>query len=347
MENTAAYYGGGLYVPGATVTIVNSDLSGNSAQLGGAIFASDNADLKVLDSTISGNSAPDGGGGIWADDDLGPSNIALLGSTISCNVCSNATEAVGGGIAFLCLEGTLTISASVLSANFAALLGGGVYANGTVTITGSTVAGNTSETGGGVYGPPVAYLNNTIIAGNSAVSVPDIQSSACLGSSNFIGVGDGITGLTDGIDGNQVGTTASPLDPLFVDVQTYADIVGADQILGTADDGPLGDYHLLESSTAIDAGSGLFLDETDTDGLGPDAEIDLNGSGVIGDYAIVNDFDGAPRIHGNSVDIGAFEYSTTDVEPVVLGTVDFFETSGLAVNQVQSGISSPLHGRAH
>ena len=100
---------------------------------------------------------------------------------------------------------------------------------------------------------------------------------------------------------------------MLVDVQSYDDIVGPDGVFGTADDGPLGDYRPLPGSPVIDAGSNLYLDEIDSDGTGPDLEIDLDGSDVIGDYTIATDLSGGSRIlDGNgdwtaTVDRGAYE----------------------------------------
>ena len=56
-------------------------------------------------------------------------------------------------------------------------------------------------------------LVNTIVAGNSASNGPDISGYVAGGSNNLIGIGDGMTGLTNGVNGNQVGTSGSPIDP--------------------------------------------------------------------------------------------------------------------------------------
>ena len=71
--------------------------------------------------------------------------------------------------------------------------------------------------------------------------------------------------------------------------------------MGTADDGALGDYRVWPGSPAIDAGSSIYLDEIDSDDAGPDLEIDLDGSGTIGDYTIATDLAGGPRMAGATV----------------------------------------------
>src|SRR5262249_48370891 len=68
--------GGGIFTEGlvggnATLEVLNSTLSGNSASFGGGIYARSDAFrgamLQVLHSTLSGNSATAGGSGIYND----------------------------------------------------------------------------------------------------------------------------------------------------------------------------------------------------------------------------------------------------------------------------------------
>src|SRR5262249_59098602 len=84
--------------------------------------------------------------------------------------------------------------------------------------------GNLATTNGGGLsivaspGAPPPQLRSTIVAGNSAPSLasfagPDITGPVTSLGNNFVGVGDGSTGLTDGVNGDQVGTAAAPRDP--------------------------------------------------------------------------------------------------------------------------------------
>jgi len=52
------------------------------------------------------------------------------------------------------------------------------------------------------------------VAGNTAPTAPDIDGPAS-GTFNLIGNGTNLTGLTNGTDGNQVGTGQAPIDPLL------------------------------------------------------------------------------------------------------------------------------------
>ena len=90
--------------------------------------------------TISGNNASrvfDVSNGASAD---------ISGLTITKGYV--AGEGRGGGI---CNGGTLTISDSTISGNSAGCGGGGIYNEDTLTIRASTISGNTASEGGGIY----------------------------------------------------------------------------------------------------------------------------------------------------------------------------------------------------
>jgi len=84
--------GGGIYTNGfegsANITITNTTISGNSADLGGGIY-SNFSFLTIVNSTVSGNSAETGGGGIY-NNDYG--SLEIANSTISGNSAGS-----GGG----------------------------------------------------------------------------------------------------------------------------------------------------------------------------------------------------------------------------------------------------------
>jgi hypothetical protein len=180
---------------GATLTVSNSILSGNSAGQGGALFNYHGA-LTVNGSTLTGNSA-DIGGGIWNDSTLTVSGSTLSGNsahsgggistgasyrggpaTISNSTLSgNISTSSGGGITNY--GGTLTVSGSNLTGNVASQRGGGIFNNnGTLTVKNSTtITGNSAPLGFGadVYNQGVLYLDSIstigILDGNSAIAV--------------------------------------------------------------------------------------------------------------------------------------------------------------------------------
>lgn len=91
---------------------------------------------------------------------------------------SNGAAPIGGGI--LNDHGTLTITNSTIAGNSASTFqnafGGGIYnAQGTITITNSTVSGNSASDifgfGGGIYNTAgTLTINNSTVSGNSASS---------------------------------------------------------------------------------------------------------------------------------------------------------------------------------
>jgi CSLREA domain-containing protein len=240
--------GGGLIVGSATVTMANSTISGNSNGDGGGIHLVEGR-LTVLRSTITNNTATGQGGGVFNRSDnvfrRGGASISLLNSTVSGNSAS-----YGGGIANSPLAGQagLGLRNTTVTDNSASHEGGGIYQNGPM---------NDEDFGG-------LGLVNSLVAENHAPTAPDllVLSGFLTARSNLIGVGSG-SGLTDGVDGNQVGTVAAPIDPK----------------LGTLGDhgGATATFPLLLGSPAIDAGSSADCPDIDQRGVsrpqGPGCDI--------------------------------------------------------------------------
>ena len=169
----------GTTVSLAGLTLTKGQRTGN----GGGIF-NYGGTLTLTDCTISGNKAIGDGGGIQSEN-----------------------------------GGTVTATNCVISGN-SAYNGGGVGTDGfavLLTFTNCTIAGNTADNvGGGIYAAEYT-LNNSIVAKNTAVVAGgnDINATPVSCSNNFIGDGSG-SGLTNGVDGNIVGTTVSPFNPHFI-----------------------------------------------------------------------------------------------------------------------------------
>src|SRR5262249_35846511 len=131
-----------------------------------------------------------------------------------------------------------------------AAAGGGVFVGGTggVTIRNSTICNNRSvgllSRGGGIAigGGRIAKLSSTIVAGKfsgffSNNIANDVQASS---EPHLIGDGAGLMGIMNGVNGNLVGTSAAPINPLL----------GPLQLNG----GHTRTHALLAGSPAIDAG---------------------------------------------------------------------------------------------
>jgi hypothetical protein len=97
---------------------------------------------------------------------------------------------------------------------------GGIYNYDILNLTSVTVAyntttgnGTTTGFGGVVYNNGSANLSNTIVAKNTAAAAPDFYLAISSASSyNLIGDGSGMSGITAGTNGNQIGIDPK-LDP--------------------------------------------------------------------------------------------------------------------------------------
>jgi CSLREA domain-containing protein len=220
--------GGGIANIGGTMTLTNCVVNGNST---GATTHS---------SGTAGN-----GGGIFSI--LGP--ITLTNTTISNNVTgsgpSGATSGSGGGIYNNSAVATIvnsTISGNATGTSNA--FGGGVLTsfNSTLRLVSCTITGNTAanDSGDGVFrgASATATVRNTIIAGNGSAGL-ELMGAFTSQGHNLIGR-DGGNGFTNGVNGDQVGTLASPLDP---HLGPLANNGGATMT-----------HELLSNSTALDAG---------------------------------------------------------------------------------------------
>jgi hypothetical protein len=252
--------GGGIFNSG-TLTVTGSTFSGNSAAFGGGIYHYIRT-LTLSSSALSSNSASVFGGAI---DSAG--TLTVSSSSLSANYAGNA----GGGIEFD--GGTLTVSNSTLAANQGGSGGGIDIYSGMVMVSSSTLFANSAEIGGGTdNGGGTFRLQNTIVAGNHAIRSGSDISGPVVDTSghNLVGDGTGLSGISDGINYNQVGDAASPIDPLLAPMGYYG--------------GPTQTCALLPDSPARDAGDSASAPPTDQRGL--------------------------PRLAGGPVDIGAFQTQT-------------------------------------
>jgi CSLREA domain-containing protein/uncharacterized repeat protein (TIGR01451 family) len=242
----------------ANVNITGAGLTVNGNNNTRVFNVSSGKTVAISNLTITGGKDPTQGGGI-----LNAGALTLTNVTVSGNSVGGSGSGQGGGI--YCNAGALAITNSTLSGNQATGgtddAGGAIYNNnGTVSLTNVTIANNTvsggsvSNQGGGIFTTGgSANLLNTIISGNSGSTGPDLFGSFTSQGHNFIGKGDGSTGLTNGVNGDQVGSVAAPIDPLLGPLANNG--------------GPTQTMALLAGSTAIDAGTDvttLAADITDT-----------------------------------------------------------------------------------
>jgi parallel beta-helix repeat protein/predicted outer membrane repeat protein len=268
LTGNSAGFGGGIYDFG-TVTVGNSSLEDNSALGDGGGIDASTGTVTVNNSTLIGNSAHGHGGGIDASSGSVPANVMVSNSTLT----GNSAQSAGGGI-FVDFS-NLRVNNSTLADN-SAPAGGGIYGSsnaGRVAMSSSTLTGNSANSGGGIRvdAGGTLSLQNTIVAGNgsAATSGPDIRAAVVSASSyNLVGQADStLTGISDGVNHNQVGTSTTPIDPLLAPLGFYG--------------GPTPTMPLLPGSPARNSGDPGTTLTTDQRGL--------------------------PRVVGGSSDIGAFQ----------------------------------------
>jgi hypothetical protein len=318
--------GGGIFLYNVTSTITNSIITSNTElnQQGGGI-AFQNGKATIQNSLISGNTATLAGGGLYFRGDNTPDagSLTVMNSTVSGNT---STTGKGGGIALYATTATV-INSTIYGNTATASNGGGVAAIGNsdnvnrLNLFNSTLSGNAAPAGlgGGLYLSVVTSttLDSTIIAGNTASESPDVNGAVNFATFNLIGDGTGSAGVVDGTNGNQVGTSASPINPMLGKLQDNGGptigVSTATQILPT--------QALLTGSPAIDKGDNSLL-------------------------SLPTDERGFNRTVNNATDVGAFEFQppttqttlTSSANPSFVGEAVTFTAT---VSGVAPGSNTP------
>lgn len=168
--NTLTSGGGGLLnTIGASVNVVSSTFSGNTATNGGAIR--NDGTLNLINSTLSGNTATESGGGLANTIDLGLVNGAtaiITSSTLTNNQAQNSsgqpTPLVGGGVSNF---GDVTVTNSIIAGNVGnddiidVVIIGAATSSGSSNVIGNgdSSAGLINGNNGDQVGSTVAPLN--------------------------------------------------------------------------------------------------------------------------------------------------------------------------------------------
>jgi len=225
------------------------------ANSGGAIRVSNNASLELVSSTVSGNTAVGGGGGISLEN----ATLTLVNSTLS----DNSAGSNGGGIELGSLS-TATLMNSTLSGNSASAKGGGIYVGGpyggygtSLFLTNSTLSGNSAggsaPAGGGifvVYGQAL-QLTNSVIAnstgGDCSISVAAtgygvnlIVDGSCLTAGPGLLTGDPLLGPLAS-NGGPTMTHAVPSESPVIDAFVGPCFVGVTGVIPANSPSLLGD----------------------------------------------------------------------------------------------------------
>ena len=269
--------GGGIYNERSTLTVSNCTLRGNSAPRGGGIYNDGSgfgpsATLSVLDSTLSGNSAgPSGAGaGIYNDGSgEGSATLSVSNCTLSGNQVIGIRQGSSGSGGGIHNNGsgkgsaTLSVSNSTLSGNSVLGVtgtGGGIFNEGDLSILNSTLSRNQAHSGGGIYNTAEGRLGNNIF-----------DTSPIRGSIGMVSIGYNLSSDNGGgiLRGNGDRINTNPL-------------LGALQNNG----GPTFTHALLPGSPAINAGNPIFTPPPDYDQRGPGFDRVVNGRIDIGSFEV-------------------------------------------------------------
>ncbi len=301
--NTGAF-GGGVFSMG-NLTVSNTTISNNAAMeyissgigIGGVGGGIDDTGgmLTITGSTISGNTSQTNGGGVLASD--GP---ALIVSTTT--VSGNKAGVGFNGAGIYDIDMPLTISNSTISGNSGATNGGGVYAiQAAPTIVNSTINGNSATNGGGVFCNSTALtIVDCTVAGNS---------------------GGGLTAAASPVDLTLEGAivASNTGGDLSRDSGLFA-FAGSNDLIGDGSDGGV-----LANSLRGSAGSPLnpMLGALAANGGVTDTMALLGGSPAIsaganftvtdagGNDITATDQRGLPRPQNGLFDMGAYEVQRT------------------------------------
>jgi hypothetical protein len=219
--------GGGIFNQGGTVSVLRAQFLYDSANGSGGAIASVGGSLDVRQSTFGSNVGNGGAGAIYnmADNAGGGGALFVLDSTFT----NNLTSGRGGAIS-LDPGSHSTVIDSTFAGNFAPNGGGaiGVYGLSTILsipsflmLSGSTLFGNLTRAvsvGGGLYvqSTATAVLRDTIVAGNTTLTGTPTDVSGGLDPASaydLVGVGSSLTGISNSVNGNLIGTSAAPIDP--------------------------------------------------------------------------------------------------------------------------------------
>ncbi|QDU07870.1 choice-of-anchor Q domain-containing protein [Gimesia aquarii] len=263
--NNEAVAGGGIYNQElGNITLDLSNVMHNLSSTNGAgIFNTADATLTVQRTTIDGNVAANDGAGIYNEENA---QLNLFSSTVSNNIATR----FGGGV----YNNSITL-ADIVNATISgneASSGGGIYNDeeGSMEVTNATIFNNSAITGGGILNATDGFVSvaNTIVAGNFSVSPgPDVSGDFVSRGNNLIGVEGISTGFTDGVNGDQVGSFATPVSPGLGGLQDNG--------------GATFTHELLGGSLARDAGNNFFAPTDDQRGFARLFDGDGNGSLIV------------------------------------------------------------------
>ncbi len=319
-DNAAGANGGGLRMSFSDINLSGLQVHDNSATNGAGIYiATTSSDhlVNLSDCSLQGNEASGDGGGIF--------NGRATVNISRCRIADNVAGGRGGGLLNSNVA-TLTLTDSTVDGNTATLDGGGAYTATFLVLERSTVSNNTSETGhgGGIMNTQVGarvWAVNSTISGNVAGG----EDSAGGGLHNTRPGSDIIKLSLVTVTGNQAATAGGIYNDPDSAFRRSVELDNA--IVAGNDGGDINDffddlgYNLIGDGTGITATTSFMANPrlgalADNGGPTPTHALNLDspaiGAGDCVGGTIGEDQRGIPRPQLGACDIGSFEFIDLD-----------------------------------
>ena len=233
IKDCSASDGGGIYAAGAVV-LNGGTISGckavGSYRSGGGIYIDSSGSLTMGGGSIESCTASNWGGGVFAHGTFeltggsithcsalsgGGVNISDATTTLNGGTISNCKATRGGGVYIAGSDGSIlemkngSITDCEATGDTSRLMGGGVYINNRMTMTGGSITGCTADDGGGIYNYHTLALTGGTVCNNTAKTQ---------GADIYLGSWMSSTSLLDAADmGQTYGTTDSKIDGWYED----------------------------------------------------------------------------------------------------------------------------------
>lgn len=233
IKDCSASDGGGIYAAGAVV-LNGGTISGckavGSYRSGGGIYIGPSGSLTMGGGSIESCTASNWGGGVFANGTFeltggsitkcsalsgGGVNISNATTTLNGGTISNCKATRGGGVYIAGSDGSIlemkngSITDCEATGDTSRLMGGGVYINNRMTMTGGSITGCTADDGGGIYNYHTLALTGGTVCNNTAKTQ---------GADIYLGSWMSSTSLLDAADmGQTYGTTDSKIDGWYED----------------------------------------------------------------------------------------------------------------------------------
>ncbi|MFP6621258.1 MAG: Ig-like domain-containing protein, partial [Pirellulaceae bacterium] len=242
---------------GATLNLKNLTVTGGETRTtidnrGGGIL-NDGGTLRLDSVQLTDNFAGQLGGGLF-NDHGGQSLI------VNSSITDNQASYSGGGLDNH--SGSLEIHNSTISGNRAAR-NAGIVGSGSLSLTHVTVVDNVATS---AADPDVYHAYDSDFQMNHSI-VGTIKGAVISGGHNLVMNGDGSTGLTNGQNGDQVGTSSAPIDARLGPL--------------AGNGGPTLTHAPNAASPALDAGSFKNAPDADQRGVSRPSEGDQRGQDRI------------------------------------------------------------------